>query len=131
MPPAPGISPNPASGWAKIADSRAEAHVARQHELAAACTCATFDLCDGDEAACAQMAKQQAERRFADQLRRLIPILLDPGHIDVGDEIVGICALEHKHLAGPNSLGILNERDQIADESWAQEVHWRGHNLRE
>src|SRR5205085_549125 len=51
--------------------ARGKAHVQRQHELAAGGAHAALDLCDGDEAACAQMAKQEADRRFASQLRGL------------------------------------------------------------
>ena len=72
--------------------ARGEAHVARQHELAAGGADATLDLRDGDEAACAQMAEQNGDRRLAGQLRRLRPVLGDPGQIDVGDEVVGVGA---------------------------------------
>ena len=72
--------------------SRGEAHVARQHELAAGAADAALDLRDGDEAARAQMTEQEGDRRFAGQLRRLRPVLLDPGHVDVGDEVVGVGA---------------------------------------
>jgi hypothetical protein len=58
--------------------SRGKAHVARQHELAAGAAYATLDLRDGDEAACAQMAKQEGDRRFAGQLRRRLAVLFDP-----------------------------------------------------
>ncbi len=42
--------------------ARGEAHVARQHELAAGAADATLDLRDGDETAGAQMAKQERDR---------------------------------------------------------------------
>jgi len=59
---------------------------------------ASLDLCDADEAACAQVSKQQAVLRFADQPRRLLPQLLDPGHVDVRNEIVAVGAREHELL---------------------------------
>ena len=111
--------------------ARGKAHVARQHELAAGAAYATLDLRDGDEAACAQMAKQQGDRRLAGQLRRLRPVLLDPGHVDVGNEVVGVGALEHEHLDGVVGLGLLNEGDQIADQLGPQKIHGRGRDLRE
>src|SRR5262249_30756046 len=95
--------------------SRGKAHVARQYELIAAGTYATLDLCDGHEPACTQITKQQGERRFAGQLRRLRSVLVDFGHVDVGNEIVGVGALEHEHLDGLIRLSSLYERDQIAD----------------
>ena len=55
---------------------RGIAHVAREHELAAGAAHASFDLRDRDEPACAQMAKQKTDRRFADKLRRLLPVSL-------------------------------------------------------
>jgi hypothetical protein len=77
------------------------------------------------------MSKQEGDRRFAGQLRRLLPVLLDPGHVDVGNEIVGVGAPEHEHLDGGIGLGSLNERDQIADQFGAQKIHGRGGNFRE
>jgi len=41
--------------------SRGKAHVARQHEFAAGAANVTFDVRNGDEAAGAQVAKQQSE----------------------------------------------------------------------
>ena len=70
-------------------------------------------------------------RRFADQLRRLLPVLFDPGHVDVGNEIVGVGALEHEDLDGVVGLGSLNERDQIADQFGPQKIHRRGRNFHE
>jgi hypothetical protein len=98
----------------------------RQHELAASAAYATLDLGDRDEAACAQMAKQEGDRRFAGQFRRLRPVLVDPGHVDVGDEVVGIGTLEHEHLEGVASLGSLDEGDQIADRVRVPEDSWAG-----
>jgi hypothetical protein len=68
--------------------------------MRAAAASATLDLRDGDEAACAQMAKQEGDRRFAGQLRRRLPILLDPSHVDVGNEIIEIGALGYEHVGG-------------------------------
>ena len=109
--------------------SRGKAHVARQHELAAGAANAAFDLRDGDKAACAEVAKQQANRRLAGQFCRLGPVLLDPGHVDVGNEIVGVGALEHEHLDGVVGLGLLNEGDEIANQCWPQKIHGRGSNV--
>jgi hypothetical protein len=88
-----------------------KAHVARQHKLAAGRANATLDLCDGDQAARAEMTKHQANRCLASQLCCLCPVLLDLGHINMGNEIVGIGALEYEHLDGVTGLGLLNERD--------------------
>src|SRR5262249_45724551 len=95
--------------------SRSKAHVAGQHELAAACANAALDLRDGDQAACAEIAKHQANRCLSGQLCRLCPVLLDLGHVDMGYKIVGIGALKHEHLDSGVSLGALNEGDKIAD----------------
>ena len=110
--------------------ARGEAHVARQHELAARGADATLDLRDRDEPARAQMAKQKGNRRFAGQLRCLRPVLPDPGQVDVGDEVVRIGALEHEHLDGVVGLGALNEGDQIADQFGAEEIHRRRRDRR-
>ena len=96
--------------------TRSKAHVARKYELAASAAYPTLDLRDGDETACAQMTEQEPDRRFAGQLRRLLPVLFDPRHIDVGNEIVGVCALEHEYLDGVIGLGPLNEGYQVADQ---------------
>ena len=77
------------------------------------------------------MAKQERDRRFAVKLRRLLPVLFDLGHVDVGNEIVGVGALEHEHLEGVVGLGSLNERDQIADQLGPQKIHGRGRNFHE
>ena len=74
---------------------------------------------------------RRRDRRFAGQLRRLLPVLFDPGHVDVGNEIVGVGALEHEHLDGVVGLGSLNEGDQIADQFGPQKIHGRGRNFRE
>ena len=78
--------------------SRGKTHIARQHELATGAAHATLDLRDGDQAAGAQMTKQAAERRFAGELRRFLPVFADPSHVDVRDEVVGVGAREHEHL---------------------------------
>ena len=126
-PPPPGISTERRLGLTENRRlARSKAHVARQHELAAGGAYATLDLRDGDEAACAQMAKQQGDRGFAGQLRCLLPVLFDLGHVDVGNEIVGVRALEHEHLDGVVGLGSLNEGDQIAHQLPAPEDSWAG-----
>src|ERR1700685_1244519 len=63
--------------------ARGEAHVACEHKLATDASYATFDLSNRDEAACAQVMEQEADRLFV-QLRRLLPQLFDPRQIDVG-----------------------------------------------
>jgi hypothetical protein len=93
-----------------------KAHVARQHELAAGGAHATLDLRDGDKAACAEMAKHQANRRLAGQFCRLCPVLLDLGHVDMGNKIVGVGALEHERPDGVIGLGSLNQGNKIADQ---------------
>ena len=60
-----------------------EAHVAGQHELAAGGAHAALDLGDRDEAARAQVAEHQCERRLAGELGCLGPVLRDLGHVDV------------------------------------------------
>ena len=77
------------------------------------------------------MAKQEGDRGFAGQFRRLRPVLVDPGHVDVGDEVVGIGTLEHENLEGVVSLGSLDEGDQIADQFGSQKIHGRGGNVHE
>jgi hypothetical protein len=89
--------------------SRGKAHVAGQHELAAGAADATLDLRDGDEAAHAQMAKQEGDRQIAGQRRRLRPVFADPSHVDVGNEVVGVGAREHEHPGGVAGLGALDE----------------------
>ena len=74
---------------------------------------------------------RRADRRFAGQLRRLLPVLLDPGHVDVGNEIVGVGAFEHEHLDGGVGLGLLHEGDQIADQFGPEKIHGRSPNFRE
>ena len=110
---------------------RGEAHVARQHELAAGGAHAPLDLRDGDEAAGTEVAEQKRDRRFADQLCRFVAVLLDLGDVDVGNEIVGVGAFEHHHLEVVVGLGLPNEGNQIADQFRAKQVHRRGGNCRE
>src|ERR1700722_3237953 len=61
--------------------ARGKAHVTREHELAARAACATLDLCNGEETACAQVAKQHGNWPLACQLCRLLPILLDSRYV--------------------------------------------------
>ena len=77
------------------------------------------------------MAKQKTDRRFADKLRRLLPVLLDLGHVDVGNEIIRVGALEYEHLDRVVGLGALDERDQIANQLGSQKIHRRSRNLHE
>jgi hypothetical protein len=111
--------------------TRREAHVAGQHELAAGGAHATFDLCDGHETARAEMVEQQRDRRLAGELRRLLSVFRDPRQVHVGDEVVGVCALEHQQLERRVCLGSLDERDEIADQLGAEEVHRRGRDFGE
>jgi hypothetical protein len=67
------------------------------------------------------MAKQEAERRFTGQPRRLLPVFAEPCHVDVGNEVVGIGAREHKYLERAVSLGSLNQRNEIAGPVRSQE----------
>jgi len=59
------------------------------------------------------MAKQEADRRFASELHRFLPVLVDLGHVDVGNEIVRIGARENDYADGLVRLGELNQSDQI------------------
>jgi len=77
------------------------------------------------------MSKQEGDRRFAGQLRRLLPVLCDLSDVHVGDEVVGVGAPEHEHLDGLVGLSLLNEGDQIADQLGSQKIHGRGRDLRE
>lgn len=76
------------------------------------------------------MTKQEGDRGFADQPRRL-PVLLDPGHVDVRNEVVELGALEHEHADSVVRLGLLMEGDQFADQLRPQKIHGRGGNLHE
>jgi hypothetical protein len=111
--------------------SRREAHVGCQHELAADSPYATLDLCDGHEPAVAQVVEQKGKRRLACQLRRLGSVVVYPCQVDVGDEVVGVGALEHEHLDGVVGLRLLNQGDEIANQFGRQEVHGRRPNLHE
>jgi hypothetical protein len=88
--------------------SGGKAHVARKYELAVGGTYATFDLRDGDQTAYAQVAKQEGDRGFSGP-RCLRPVFLDPGHVDMGNEIVGVSALENEHLESLVDFGPLNK----------------------
>ena len=111
--------------------SRRELHVGRQHELAADTAHATLDLRDGDEAAVAQVVEQQRKRWLARQPRCLGPILGDPCHVDVGDEVVRVGALEHQDPDAVIGLGLLDQRDQVANQPRRQKIHRRRRDLDE
>jgi hypothetical protein len=49
----------------------------------------------------------------------------------VGDEVVGVGALEHEHLDGVVGLRLLNQGDEIANQFGRQEVHGRRPYLHE
>ena len=44
----------------------------------------------------------------------------------MGNEVVGVGALEHEYLDAVVGLGPLNEGDQIPDELGPQKIHGRG-----
>jgi hypothetical protein len=111
--------------------SRGKPHVARQHELTAGATDAPFDLRDRDEPTRTQVAKQEAERGFANQPRCLLPVLADPRYVDVGNEVIGVGAPEHKHQNGLIGLRLLNQRDQIADQFRPEKIHGWSRDVRE
>jgi hypothetical protein len=71
------------------------------------------------------MAEQERQRGFADQLGRLGPVLRDLGQVDVRDEVVGVGAAEDHDLARVVALGMLDQRDEVADERCPEEVHRR------
>jgi hypothetical protein len=96
--------------------ARREAHVARQHELAAGGAHSTLDLRDRHETARAEVVEQQRDRRLAGQLRRLLAVLRDPRQVHVGDEVVRVGAREHEHLDSGVGFRALDQRDQIADQ---------------
>jgi hypothetical protein len=109
---------------------RREAHVASQHELASGASDSSLDLGDRDEAAGAQVPEHQTERRLAGELRRLVAILGDPGHVHVRDEVVRVGAEEHDHPHALVGLGPLNQRDQVADQLGSEEIHRRSGDFR-
>ena len=111
--------------------SRGETHVACQHELVYGRSNTPLDLRDGDEAACAQVAKQQSDGSFSTQLRGFLPVLRDLCQVDVRDEVVGVGAPEHQHLECLVCLGSLDKGDEITDQLGPEKVHRRGGNLGE
>src|SRR6185436_17733250 len=56
-----------------------------------------------------QSRPAKGDRRFASQLRGLLPVFFGPGHVGVCDEMVGVGAPEHEHLDGVFGLGSPNE----------------------
>jgi len=115
MPPAPGLKPSAASNWPKMADSRAANRMSHASTNSLPAPRAPFDLRDGHDAACAQVAEKKPDGGFAHQPGRLLPVFLDPSHVDMGNEIVRVRTLEHKHLDRVVRFSLLNERDQITD----------------
>ena len=131
-PPAPGITPNACSGWLKIADSRAAKRMSHASTNSLPAPRTRPSICAMVTSRLAlRWRNRSADRRLAGQLRRLLPVLLDPGHVDVGDEIVGVGALEHEHLNGVVGLGTLNEGHQIADQLGPEQIHRRSRDLHE
>ena len=111
--------------------ARREAHVAGQDELAAGGAHATLDLRDRDQAAGAQMAEEQRDRRLPRELGRLLPVLRDPRQVHMGDEVVRVGAAEHEHPDPLVGLGALDQRDEVADQFRPEQVHGRSRDLRE
>jgi hypothetical protein len=61
------------------------------------------------------LSRRKSEPGASGLLRGLLPDLLNPRHVDIGDEVVGIGTFEHENLNPVVSLGLLNEASQIAD----------------
>src|SRR5882724_2252847 len=95
--------------------SRGEPHVAGENELAADAADTSLDLGDGDEADSAHLVKQEPDPRFAGHLRRLTEFF-HARDVDVCNEVAGVGALEHESLDAVVSIGLPNERDQVADQ---------------
>ena len=49
----------------------------------------------------------------------------------MGDEIVRVGTLEHEYMDGVIGLGLLNERDQVADQFRPQKIHRGSRDFRE
>ena len=77
------------------------------------------------------MTEEKRDRRFTRQLCGLLAVLRDTGDIDVGNEIIGVGALEYEHLDGVVGLSLVDERNQIADQFRPQKVHRRRGNFHE
>jgi hypothetical protein len=92
---------------------------------------ATFDLRDGYDATCAQVAEKKPDGGFADQFGRLLPVFLDPRHVDMGNEIVRIGTCNYEHADGLVGLGALDERNHIAHQLRPQKVHRRRRDFRQ
>src|SRR5690349_13598525 len=88
-----------------------KAHVAGEYEFAADSANPTFDLGDGHEAARAYVPKNLTNGGISVELRCCLTILLDPGNVNVRNEIVRVSALEHDDMIRIVSLGSLNQRD--------------------
>ena len=111
--------------------ARREAHVTGENELAARGPDPALYLRDGHEPAGTQVTKHQPDRCLAGQLGRLGPVLGHSVQVDMGDEVVGICACEHEHASGVVRFGALDQRDQVADQFGSQEIHRGSRDLRE
>src|SRR6185295_14452335 len=105
--------------------ARRKAHIAGEYELTAHAANPAFDLRDGNEAAGAHVPKDLADRGISVEPRCRLAVLLDPSNVNVGNEVVRISAFEYEHLDRLIGLGLLNERDQIADEFRPLKIHGR------
>nr|WP_198065730.1 hypothetical protein [Rhizobium leguminosarum] len=102
-----------------------EAHVAGKDKLASGAPGATLDLGDRYEAALAEVAEQETDGGFACEPCGLVAILADAGHIDVGNEKVGIGAAEDDDLDVRVALGMFDQRYEIPNQFGADQVHRR------
>jgi hypothetical protein len=103
--------------------ARRETHVACEHELVSGGTRSPLNLCDSNQPARAEAPEEETERRLASQFRRLLSIFRDPRYVDVGDKVVLIGAFENENPDTVVSLGLLEERDKVADQFRTQKVH--------
>ena len=113
------------------AAARGEAHVAGQREFAPCAPGAALDLGDGDEPVGAQIAEEKPQGRFARELRGAVPVFGDTSQVDVGDEVVGVSALEHDHADGAVGLRLLDEGDKVRDQFGSNEIHRRRCDIHE
>src|SRR5580700_6034123 len=113
------------------AAARGETHVAGQREFTACTPGAALDLGDGDEPAGAQIAEEKPQGRFAGELRGAVPVFGDPVQVDVGDEVIGVSALEHDHADVVVGLRLLDEGDKVSDQFGSDEIQWRRRDIHE